>query len=182
MSSLDQALLINALVLFTVLEADLGPHRKIGPFRILRPLLTAGAIVPIYLKGFTTRGAGLALEIALTAAGLLLGLLATRLTRVYRSPRTGKPVSRAAWGYAAVWIAVIGARTAFSYGSAHWFGPQLGSWMVAHRVTGDALTDALLLMAIAMTLTRTLSLAGRAHALRRRPADAVTGTGSHAAA
>ena len=49
MSSLAQAMIINAAVLFAVLEADLGPHRKIGWFRILRPLLLAGAIIPIYL-------------------------------------------------------------------------------------------------------------------------------------
>ncbi|MDX6329537.1 MAG: hypothetical protein QOI83_1920 [Streptomycetaceae bacterium] len=162
MSTFSQAMLINAVVLFVVLESDVGPHRKIGKFRILRPLLTAGVLVPLFIKGFTTQGAGLALEIALTVAGLLCGLAAVALTRVYRSPLTGKPVSRAGWGYAAVWTGVIGARAAFSYGSVHWFGPQLGTWMATHQVTPDALTDSLLLMAIAMMLTRTLGLAVRA--------------------
>ncbi|MEK8171602.1 hypothetical protein NKH77_25740 [Streptomyces sp. M19] len=46
MSTLQQAMLINAVVLIAVLEADLGPHRKIGPFRVLRPLLMSAAIVP----------------------------------------------------------------------------------------------------------------------------------------
>src|SRR5258708_12053626 len=50
MSAVGQALLINVIVLFVVLEADIGPHRKIGWFRIPRPLVPAGAIVPIYLK------------------------------------------------------------------------------------------------------------------------------------
>jgi hypothetical protein len=169
LSTLSQAMLINGVVLFAVLEADVGPHRKIGKIRILRPLLTAGVLVPLFIKGFTTQGTGLALEIALTAAGLLCGLAAVALTRVYRSPRTGKPVSRAGWGYTAVWTGVIGARAAFSYGTVHWFAPQLGTWMATHQITPDALTDSLLLMAIAMMLTRTLALAARASATRRQP-------------
>ncbi|WP_152628185.1 hypothetical protein [Streptacidiphilus neutrinimicus] len=163
MSPLAQAMIINGAVLLAVLEADLGPHRKIGAFRILRPLLTAGVLVPLFIKDLTTRGTGLALEIALTAVGLLCGAAAASLTRVYRSPRTGRPVSRAGFGYAALWTVVTGARALFSYGSAHWFGPQLAAWMTTHQVTSDALTDALLLMALSMMLTRTLSLAARAH-------------------
>jgi Kef-type K+ transport system membrane component KefB len=85
--------------------------------------------------------------------------------KVYRSPKTGRPVSRAGFGYAILWIIVIGARSAFSYGSAHWFGPQLGTWMAAHHVGSGAITDTLLLMAVGMLLTRTIGLAARAHAL-----------------
>ena len=162
MSVVDQALLINVIVLFVVLEADVGPHRKIGWFRIARPLVLAGAIIPIYLKSLTTHGTGLYLELAGTAAGILLGLMATGLMKVYRSPKTGRPVSRADFGYAILWIIVIGARSAFSYGSAHWFGPQLGTWMAAHHVISGAITDTLILMAVGMLLTRTLGLAVRA--------------------
>ncbi|MFE6904166.1 hypothetical protein ACFVFJ_46505 [Streptomyces sp. NPDC057717] len=160
--SLTEAAIINALVLFAVLEADLGPHRKVSLFRILRPLLLAGAIVPIFATNPTTHGDGLTLEIAGITAGILGGLLATTLSHVYRSPQTGQAVSRAGLGYASLWIVVIGLRMAFSYGSQHWFRSQLGNWMFTHHVTSDALTDALLLMAVAMTLTRTLLLAGRA--------------------
>ena len=162
MNGLTQAMLINGIVLFAVLEADLGPHRKVGAFRVLRPVLTSAAIVPLFLKGFAGSGSGLVLELAATAAGLVLGLLAASQTTVYRSPRTGKAASRAGLGYAAVWGLVIGARAAFSYGSVHWFPHQLGRWMATNRITTDALTDALIFMAVAMMLTRTASLAGRA--------------------
>jgi hypothetical protein len=108
MSSLTQAMIINAVVLFAVLEADVGPHRKIGPFRFVRPLLMTVAIVPLYLTALTTHGTGLTLEIAGAVAGALLGLLATSLMAVYRSPKTGKAVSRAGLGYAAVWTVAIG--------------------------------------------------------------------------
>jgi len=162
---MKDALILNAIVLLVVLEADLGQHRKIGWFRILRPFVTSAVAVAIFVKAVTTTGTGLTLELALAAAGLAIGLAATTLMTVYRSPRTHKPVSRAGFGYALLWIAVIGARTAFSYGSVHWFGHQLDSWMAQHAVTSAALTDALLFMAIAMVVTRTAGLALRARNL-----------------
>jgi len=176
---MKDALILNAIVLLVVLEADIGKHRKIGWFRILRPFVTSAVAVAIFMKAFTTTGTGLTLELALAAAGLILGLAATALMTVYRSPQTHKPVSRAGFGYAALWIVVIGARTAFSYGSAHWFGAQLGHWMTQHAVTTAAITDALLLMAIAMIVTRTVGLALRARNLG--PDDAAEPSPQYAA-
>jgi len=164
-TELTQAEIINGVVLAATLHSDLGAHRKIGPMRILRPALTAGAIVPLFLTSVVTHGTGLALELAGTAAGLLGGLAALALTRVYRSPRTGKPVSHATWPYALLWITVIGALAAFSYGASHWFPTQLGHWCAAHQVTGAAITDGLIFMAVAMLLMRTLGLAARAASL-----------------
>jgi hypothetical protein len=155
-------LIIDAIVLVAVLEADLGSHRRIGKFRILRPLAVAGLIIPLYLKAVVTSGTGLTLEIGLAAAGVVLGLIASALMTVYRSPKTGKPVSRAGFAYGALWTVVIGARAAFSYGSLHWFAPQLGRWMAQHSVTSAAITDALILMAVTMLLTRVLGLGVRA--------------------
>ena len=165
MSGLTSAMIVNAVVLVAVLEADLGAHRAINRLRIIRPLLLAAAIVPLFLEAFTTSGTGLTLEIAGVAAGLLGGLAANTLTHVYRSPTSGKPVSRAGTGYAAVWIIIIAARAAFSWGSAHWFTPQLGSWMIHNDISTAAITDSLILMAVAMLLTRTLGLARRAATL-----------------
>ena len=176
MSGLDNALIINALVLTVVLEADLGSHRKITWFRVGRPIVTAALIVPFFLKGFTTSGTGLLLEIAATVAGLLLGLLAGKLMTVYRSPRTGKPVTRTGFSYAALWTVVIGARVAFSYGSSNWFGPQLSHWMATNAVTTAAITDSLIFMAVTMLIARTLSLGVRAAALpETRRSEVLTG-------
>jgi hypothetical protein len=166
-------LIIDAIILAAVLEADLGPHRKIGRLRIVRPLLTAGAIVPIYLKAVATTGAGLTLELALGAAGIVLGLLANTFMTVCSSPKTGKPVSRAGFAYGALWTLVIGARAAFSYGSTHWFSAQLGHWMARNSVSVDAITDALIAMAVTMLLTRTIGMAIRArNTTSTRTADA----------
>jgi hypothetical protein len=160
--ALQQALVINAAVLLVVLEGDLGRHRRISRFRILRPLVTTALIVPFFLQGVATSGTGLTLEVALSAAGLLLGLATAGLMTVYRSPKTGRPVSRAGSGYLLLWTAVIAARAAFSYGSVYWFGPQLRHWLATHAVTGGALTDSIIFMALAMILTRTVALGVRA--------------------
>jgi len=63
---------------------------------------------------------------------------------------------------------VIGARAAFSYGSAHWFTTPVVSWAVATQVTEAAIVDGLIFMAIAMVLVRTASLGVRASRLPAR--------------
>jgi hypothetical protein len=162
LSELAEALIVNAAVLGSVLATDLGPARKVGRMRIARPLVVAGAIIPLFVKSPAAGGTGLALEIGATLLGLISGLAAVALMRVYRSPQTGKPVSHAALGYALVWAAVIGARAAFSYGWVHWFPAQLVRFGIAHQLTVAALTDSLIFMAVAMLVTRTLGLWGRA--------------------
>lgn len=161
-SELTQAMIVNGAVLIAVLESDLGAHRKVGKLRILRPPLAACAIIPLFLARPATHGTGLLIEVLAAALGFLGGLAALALMSVYRSPKTGGPVSRSGWPYALLWIVVVGARSAFSYGSAHWFPTQLASWCGRHEVTAAAITDGLILMAVAMLLTRTIGLAHRA--------------------
>ncbi|WP_329562344.1 hypothetical protein [Kitasatospora sp. NBC_01266] len=161
-SELTQAMIINGAVLTATLHGDLGRSRKIGPMRVLRPLVTAGAVVPLFIEPLVTHGSGLAVELAGLAAGALGGLGALALLHVHRSPETGKPVSRATWPYALLWILVIGARAAFSYGAVHWFPRQLTDWCIAHQVTGAAITNGLILMAVTMLLVRTVGLGLRA--------------------
>jgi hypothetical protein len=64
MSEPTQALIINGAVLIAVLESDLGRHRKIGRMRILRQLLTAGAVVPLFIARPVTHGTGSVLAAA----------------------------------------------------------------------------------------------------------------------
>jgi len=180
-SPLVNAELVNAAVLVATLESDLGAHRKIGPMRLLRPALVAGSIIPLFIGPVATHGAGLAVELAGAAAGLLGGLAAVALTKVYRSPRTGKPVSRATWPYALLWTLVVGARALFSYGATHWFQPQITGWCLANQVTVDAITDGLIFMAVAMLAVRTLGLAVRAAALPAADNAAAPASVAHAA-
>ncbi|MBV9382004.1 MAG: hypothetical protein JOY82_22195 [Streptosporangiaceae bacterium] len=170
MSPLTDAMLINGAVLIAVLEGDLGPHRKIGPARVLRPLVAIAAVVPLFLDRPVTHGNGLLTELGGIAAGLLCGLVITTMMRVYRSPETGKPVSAAGFPYAIAWTVIVGARAAFSYGASNWFPVQLAQWCAAHQVTGAAITDGLIFMAITMVLVRTLGLYARAARLPAAPA------------
>ena len=95
LSPLPEAMIVNGVVLATVLATDLGPARKIGPLRLLRPVIAAAVIVPLFVSRPVTHGAGLAVELAGVVAGLLGGLAAAALMGVYRSPETGRAVSRA---------------------------------------------------------------------------------------
>jgi hypothetical protein len=177
MSMLIDAEIVNVVVLAAVLEADFGSHRKITKFRVLRPILLAAGIVPLFLEKVTTHGGGLAVELAGAVAGLIGGLVALGLVRIYRSGTTGKPVSAAGWGYALLWTGVIGARALFSYGADHWFGNQLGGWLAANSIPSAAITDGLIFMAVAMLLTRTSGLVIRAHAVPGSPPATVHSPG-----
>ena len=176
-SQLTEAMIVNGVVLATVLASDLGPARKIGRMRLLRPVIAAAVIIPLFVRSPATHGNSLAVEIAGIAAGILGGLAAAALMRVYRSPLTGKPASSAGWPYAAFWTLVIGARAAFSYGAAHWFTGSIVAWAIANQVSEAAITDGLIFMAIVMVIVRTAGLAVRAS---RLPAPALAPAGQTA--
>jgi hypothetical protein len=172
MSPLTEAMIINGLVLIATLEGDLGPHRKISKLRILRPLITVALVIPLFVDRPVTHGNGLLVELAGIAAGLMCGLVVITLIRVYRSPKTGKPVSAAGFPYAIAWIVIVGGRAAFSYGAVHWFPAQIAQWCATHLVTAAAITDGLIFMAITMVLVRTLGLFAQATRLPAGPAQA----------
>jgi hypothetical protein len=173
MSPLTQAMIVNGAVLIAVLEGDLGPHRKIGKLRILRPLITVALIIPLFIDSPVTHGNGLLIELAGVAAGLIGGAVVSALMRVYRSPKSGRPVSAAGFPYAIVWVVIVGARAAFSIGATNWFPAQLDQWCLVHQVSGAAITDGLIFMALTMVLVRTAFLGTRARRLQHAPASAL---------
>jgi len=159
--------IINLVVLAVVLEADLG-RRKITRLRLIRPLIIAAIIAAFWIAGIAGSGTGLWVELAGVGTGIALGLVAAVLMRV-DTGADGRFYSQAGLPYALLWVAVVGTRLWFAYASNHVFPVQLGTWMLAHRLTVDALIDSFIFLALAMVLTRTASLAVRSRWLRGTP-------------
>ena len=80
-------------MLAAVLEADLG-HRKITRSRLIRPLIIAAVIAAFWISGIAGSGTGLRVELAGIGTGIVLGLVAAALMRVYAD--RGRPYSYAA--------------------------------------------------------------------------------------
>lgn len=169
--------IINLTVLGVLLEADLG-SRKIGWFRVLRPLVTAAAVVLLFLTTVPTTGNNLALQGLAIGVGVILGLASHLFLSVHLDHDQGKGgrvVSRAGFGYAMFWTVIFGARLGFIYASEHLFAGSLGRFLLAHQLSAVGLTDALIFMALAMALARSALLASRGLAARRHGVDQLQG-------
>jgi len=137
--------------------------------RLIRPLIIAAVIAAFWISGVAGSGTGLWVELAGIGTGIVLGLVAAALMRVYADG--GRWYSYAALPYALLWVAVVGSRLWFAYAANHDIRVPLGTWMFAHRLTSGALMDAFIFLALAMVLTRTGSLAVRSRALRAPAAE-----------
>lgn len=168
--------ILQLAILSVVLESDLG-RRKIGWFRVARPIIAVAVIVPFFFTTLPTGGDDLALQGVGAAAGALLGAVSVcpllmavvfepawrrRHFATARTPAKRAAVSRAGAGYAAIWIGVTVFRLGFAYGSEHWFPGQLGRFMAVHQVSPGALTNAFIFLAITMDLARSFGLWSRA--------------------
>lgn len=158
-------LLVNLLVLAAVFESDLG-RRRIGWFRLGRPLLSLPVVLMVAGLHPAGSGRGLLLDIAGAVVGILLGLAAGALMRVEYDDVKQRPMSRAGIPYAALWLVIIGGRLLFLYGTTHRFGRQVGEFLVNNRISADAFAASFILMAFGMALTRTASLAVRSVRIR----------------
>ena len=153
-------LIVNLAVLFAVLEATSFGRRKISTFRILRPVLLAAGIIPLFIAHPATAGNGGGREFVLAGLGVLLGVVAAGgLMKISIDDVSQKCVSTAGAAYGGFWVLIIGARLLFTYGANHWYTAQLSHWMITNGISLDALTDALIFMAVAMSVARSLRLA-----------------------
>jgi hypothetical protein len=116
-------LVVNLAVLFAVLEADLG-RRKISSFRILRPMLMATAVIPLFIKHPATAGRGEVLEIVLTGLGVVLGIAAAGgLMKI--SFNDGKQSAPPAWPTGRSGASSSEPGSIFTYGANHWYSNRI---------------------------------------------------------
>ena len=146
-------LLLNLIVVFIALESDIG-RRKVGAFRVFRPLVTALLIVPFFFKGMDFSPNGLLFEAGAIAVGLLLGLAALSFMRFEYDGGAHRVYSRTGWGYLLAWLSLTGAKIFFSYGSSNLWGRRLFTWMSAHEISVNAFTAGFIFLNLAMMLAR----------------------------
>src|ERR1700753_2248389 len=72
--SFSKDVILSLAILLVVLESDLG-RKKIGWFRIARPIIVAAAIVAIFLRGLPTTRDDPLLEGIGALLGISLGLI-----------------------------------------------------------------------------------------------------------
>jgi hypothetical protein len=140
----------------------------------LRGLLLPVALVAVagfsFLHTIPTAGNDLILVAVLATAGAAMGVACALATHV-RLGNDGTPLARAGRVAAALWIAGVGARMAFAYGSAHGLGPTIAWFSREHAITSaSAWVAALVLMALADVTTRLLVLYARGRRLSDRRA------------
>jgi hypothetical protein len=180
--SFSKDVILSLAILGVVLESDLG-RKKIGWFRIARPVIVAAALIPLFFTTLPTSGNDLLLQGAGALIGIVLGLISVSpaFVEVEFDPEVrswwdkfksqpGKPaaVSTSGSGYALVWIAASAARLAFAYGSEHWFPHALGVFMHDHQLESAALTNALIFLPLGMDLFRSAGLCSRGLAVLRK--------------
>lgn len=93
--------------------------------------MVAAATIAYYLikTPMATGGGGLGFEPALAALGIVPGVDASMIFRVFRGA-DGFPRSQAGIAYTALWIVVVGARIGFSYATSH--SRRLQAWQFTH--------------------------------------------------
>jgi hypothetical protein len=145
-----------------VLATQLGRH-QLTLRRMILPLLIVAGIGYKYLQGIPTAGGDLDFEIICALAGVACGLLAAGMVRLDREALSGRIITVAGTGYAAVWLVVLGGRLAFGWGASNIWQHQVMQFSMDHAITGSAAwTAAFVLMALAMVGTRTVTVGLRA--------------------
>jgi hypothetical protein len=154
---------INALLVLIVIRQI--RESRLDLMSLVLPIALVGLAAAYYLHSIPTAGNDALLEVGLATMGLTLGTLCAVFT-VVRHTADGSTVSRATAIAAILWIAGIGSRIVFAYSTSHGFGPTIAIFSQTHNITtGAAWTAALVMMALAEVISRTVTLHVRARRL-----------------
>jgi len=143
---------INAILILLVLR-QVREHpldlRSLGV-----PVLAVGIAAVLFLHSVPLGGRDIALELACVSAGALMGAIGG-LTTHLRLDADGRPLGRAGWIAAGMWVGGVGARLAFAVAVSYGAGPAIKSFSLANHITGSAAwVAALIMMAMADVLSR----------------------------
>ena len=118
------------------------------------PVLAVGAAAVLFLHSVPLGGNDFVLELACILTGAAMGAVGGLATHLRRG-QDGRPLGRAGWLAASMWIGGVGARLVFAVAASNGAGPAISRFSVAHHITGEAAwVAALVMMALADVLTR----------------------------
>ena len=118
------------------------------------PVLAVGAAAVLFLHSVPLGGNDIRLEAACVLTGAAMGAIGGLATYLRRGA-DGRPLGRAGWLAASMWVGGVGARLAFAVAASNGAGPAIARFSVAHHITGSAAwIAALIMMALADVLTR----------------------------
>ena len=159
--------LISAALILVVVRQIRG--KRLAGASLYVPLALVGYAAVKYLHGLPTDGNDLELVAICLVTGLTLGVLCGLFTLVYPDA-SGVAYARATGIAAALWVVGMSGRLAFGYYAEHGGGPTIARFSHAHSLTPQAWPTALILMALAEVVSRTVVLIARS---RRMPAAAI---------
>ncbi len=134
------------------------------------PVVAVACAAVFFLHSVPGGGSDIALELICLAAGAAMGAVGGLATNLRRAA-DGRPLGRAGWLAASMWVGGVGARMAFAFAATHGAGPAIARFSIAHHITGsDAWVAALVMMALADVLTRLVVVYLRGRQLAAGPA------------
>ena len=150
--SIINVYVINALLVLLVIRQIREHPLDLRSMAI--PVLAVGAAAVLFLHSVPLGGSDIALELASVLVGAAMGATGGLATHLRRGP-DGRPLGRAGWLAAGMWVGGVGARLAFAVAANNGAGPAIARFSVANHITGSAAwIAALIMMALADVLTR----------------------------
>ncbi len=153
----------SILVLLVLVQIK---ERPLTTRELARPLILVGVAVAIYLNGIPTAGNDLVLVAGLALLGATIGIASGQTVKL-RQAADGTVLARARWASGFFWVLGMGSRFGFLIWIHNGGGSTIANFSAHHSITsGEAWTAALLGMAVAEVVGRTLTLALRRHRLQ----------------
>ena len=157
---------INAILVLLVIRQI--RERPLDLRSLAIPVLAVAAAAVLFLHSVPLGGSDVALELACVLAGAAMGTTGGLATHLRRGP-DGRPMGRAGWLAAGMWVGGVGARLAFVVAASNGAGPAIARFSVANHITGSAAwIAALIMMALADVLTRLVIIYLRSRRLATR--------------